>query len=279
MAQFTQFTTPAKTYANNTIPRLSIAADGLPKSGKTHWALMTTPEPVVVVTTDTGTRAIVEKANKAGRNITGVMECVWQSENPNVRSHTDIDKREHEAQKKAWKRFEDFCESLHTDKTVRTLVIDKANNINNLLELSFFGKLKGNQTQNVRTDMNSAFHKLFWDLYKARPDLNMIWIHDHKKAYTAAGTWTGKYEREGHSKIGGYVDMTLDFGWDSTCQDFYTQVSESNPLRYMTPDSEGNFQLGQKWYSKDPDNPSHFGYLAMKIFPETELDPGYWGLK
>jgi len=263
------------------IPRLALSLEALEKSGKTHWALMTTPEPIALVTNDPGTMHVFKKAKNAGRKIPWVLEQNIIKGDPSARSKDDVDKDEQKVWRREFDRFTGAMEILHEDKTVRTLVIDNTSEIANLCELAHFGKLKGNARIDLRAEFNAAMHKWFWDLYKRRPDLNMILIHRLKKEYKPKSTgtgdsWTGGYEREGFNRIGYYVDMSVRAGWikpnAAELGGFWTEVDANQPTRY------GAELSGKRWYALDSRDPSHFASLAMAVFPETELEPEYWGL-
>jgi hypothetical protein len=257
-------------------PRLAISADGRDKRGKSYWAIMTTPEPIAVVTNDTGTDAIIKLANKKGRKIKGVMSIEYETPDPKVIAAKNVDKVSEEEWKKAWNHYKEGIYRIRDDRSVRTLVTDTESGMYDLAQLAVFGKLRSNARKDLWAELNAEYNKLFWDLYKGRPDLNIILIHKAKKQYVDDKA-TGKFERAGHKDTGFHVDLSLNFEWDATMSDFYTEISREQPLRYM--DNRERL-IGKRWYA-DPNpgkDPSHFGYLAMTVFPETELEPEYWGL-
>lgn len=264
-----------------TIPRLAMSLDGLDKRGKSHYAIMTTPQPVLVASCDTGTEVIVNKARAAGRKV-GLMQIQFNDPAAGVRKAGAVNQNEHAQWKAEWAKFKSACDALIAEpegpNRTRTFVWDTGTDIKNLLELSWFGKLTGNARQDLRTDMNADFHQVFWSLYKGRPDLNILIIHKHKKVYVkdakGQAIWTGDYERSGHSNIGYFVDLTLTFDWEPLYQDFYTTIKAEHPFRYHDPSRP---LMGQKWYAtKMPADPSTFWNLGMKIFPQTINNPEVW---
>lgn len=260
------------------VPRLAISAEGLEKRGKTHWAVMTAPDPLAIVYNDLGTENIIQKARAEGRKIIE-MKLEYDIPDPAIIAAKNVDAEEHASWIKEWTRFKLAMASVESDKTIRTLVWDTGTEIKNLCELSHFGKLKGNARMDLRTTMNSDFSRTFWNLYNHRPDLNLILIHKLGKEYkkgtnpSGAGEWTGNYERKGFGDIGYMVDLSLRFEWDKYAKDFYTQLDETQATRF------GTENIGTKWYAKSPTDPSAFWNLAMAIFPETESTPEYWGVE
>lgn len=256
------------------VPRLAISLDALQKCGKTYWALMTAPDPIAVVSNDPGTAHIRNKALALGRRVS-MMEVHLAEPDKTIRKQEDIDKAQWQLWVNEWARVKAAHQAIIADKTIRTLVWDEGASMFDLAQLSHFGKLTGNTRQDKRTDLNADFHKLFWDLYKGRPDLNIILIHKLKKQYVKnsdpnkPADWSGKYEREGFNKIGYYVDLSLRLGWDSVKKDYYSEIDAEQSTRY------GSELCGKRWYGAE----NSFTNLALEIFPETILTPEWWGIK
>ena len=264
-------------------PRLALSLDGLDKCGKSYWALMTTPDPVCLVVCNDNL-SVYQKALAAGRRIPLLMNLDYPMSDPAVIASSQIDKQEHEAWRTTWRKFKQGMEAVKQEKSIRTLVWDTTTELWHLAELAHFGKLRGNARMDIRTELNGDFSSVFWNLYKSRPDLNIVLIHRAKKTYepiTDAGgnvmkdkqgndrrEWNGKYERDGYSQIGFNVDMTLQAGWDGKRRCFYTRIDEANATRYGTQLS------GKTWYGDE----SGFVNLALETFPETESTPEIWGL-
>lgn len=271
------------------IPRLAISLEANEKCGKTHWALMTAPEPIAVVTNDPGTAIVLDKALRAGRRIPYIIRQEWDKADRAVVSANQIDKSEQEQAKKEWSKFSSAVDWLAEGgpeaKAVKTLVIDNGTDLAQLCEQMIFGKLRGNARIDFRADYNDAMTRWFGRLYNERQDLNIIMIHKLKKQYVGAGEkkdWNGKFERQGFNQVGYLVDMAVRCGWDPSRKDFYTELDPEQNTRF------GSEQLGRKFYSKPynipdasgrPEEPSGFITLAMNVFPETALTPEVWGLR
>lgn len=277
----TFFTHPSK--AKPSIPRLAVSLEALDKCGKSHWAIMTTPGPIALVVVNDNTY-VYEKAIKAGRKV-HLMEVNYGEANMAVKKAADINQEQHKGWILEWNRFKQGMHAVAADKSIRTVVWDTASELWHLAELAHFGKLTGNARIDLRTILNSDYSKVFWDLYKSRPDLNMVLIHRHKKQYVplldaqgkvimddagknAKTEWNGKYERIGFNQTGFMVDMTLRCGWDGNKKCFYTTFASDQATRY------GGELAGKVWYGDE----SGFADLALQVFPDTEATPEIWGL-
>jgi hypothetical protein len=265
------------------IPRLAVAGDGMDKNGKSHWSFMTTPDPIMVVTNDPGSETILKKAYKKGRKIAGVMRLEYETPDSKVVSKGDVDKEQQRLWNRAWTRYTEGMEELAGNRKdgIRTVIVDTHSAIYELAQLAKFGKLRGNkENQNLWAEINSEMHKAFWDLYKNRPDLNIVLLHKLKKEYAATSTgkdaWTNRYERQSNRDVGFWVDISLRFGWDKSQRCFYTEIQDGQPIRFnpgggVTP--EDNPLIGKRWSGAD----STFWALAMDVFPHTMLTPEIWG--
>lgn len=254
-------------------PRLAASLDGRDKRGKTHWAIMTCPQPMAVVTNDTGTEAMIQKALRAGRKVNGVFTVNYETPDPKVIATAKVDQAQWDIWKKEWARYKEGIYRVIDDKKIKTLIKDTETGIYDLAQLAVFGKLKSNARKDLWSELNSEYIKIFWDLYKGRPDLNILMIHKAKKEYGADDKPTGKFERAGHKDVGFQVDVSVNFEWSAVMRDFYTEIAPGQPLRYM--DNRDKL-IGAQWYALDDKAPSSFPVLAETIFPQTALDPGYW---
>lgn len=254
-------------------PRLAISLEALDKCGKTHWALHTAPDPILILTNDPGTTHVVNKARRTGKRVE-VVEIPFERPDVKVLKASDVDKTEHGEHKKQWAKYRAVKQALIDDRMFRTVVDDTATDFWHLAELSHFGKLRGNARIDIRTELNADFSGLFWDLYRGRPELNMILIHKLRKEYKPKSSggedaWTGGYEREGFGKIGFAVDLCLRCGWDGLRKQFYTEVDKGQATRFGGGDLSGT-----RWYGEE----SGFGLLGIEVFPDTIETPEWWGL-
>jgi hypothetical protein len=259
-------------------PRLVMALDGPDKVGRTHYALMTTPTPVRVISNDTGTEVVAQKARAMGRDVK-VMYIDMPDPNPKIVTAKDVDPEDLTQWRNEWVRAVSAFEAIGRDRTVKTLVVDTASKLWNLCLLANFGKMK-KIPQHLRETPNSEFYKMLWDLYKSREDLNIILIHLVKKKYVPSSKpgvdaeWDGTYERAGWRDIGAYCDLSVVAGWDGTknpytqqANGYYTEIDGTRATRY------GSHLSGRRWYG--PQNT--FWNLGMEVFPETEMTPEVWG--
>ena len=268
------FITP-EAFISTEVPRLAINLEALDKCGKSHYAFLTTPDPIVAVTNDPGTLHIVKKAHQAGRRFNGVMQLNYATPDPAVTRTADVDREEWMAWKKEWARYKSGIYALlnedpRSPNRTRTLIKDTETDVWTLCMLAHFGKTVKIE-QHMRTEANADYSKVYWDLYKGRPDLNMILIHKLKKQYVknskGNSDWNGEYETSGMNQVGYHVDFTLKAAWDPQYKSFYTEITK--PTRY------GAGLAGKRWYGEQ----SHFGLLALEIFPETILTPQIWGFR
>ncbi len=252
------------------VPRLAISLDGPDKTGKTHYALMTPPAPVRVISNDPGTEVVAQKARKAGRDVK-VMYVDMPDPDPSVTRASDVDKEDLERWRAGRNKVKDVCSLILQDKKVRTLVVDTGGKLWDLFLLAHFGKMK-KITEVLREEPNSEFHKMLWDMYKGREELNMIFIHHVKKQYAPNGAgkaeWNGGWERQGWNRMGAFVDMSVRTGWDGNYKNYFSELDSTQSTRY------GSHLCGKKWYGAE----SSFATLGFECFPETELTPEVWGL-
>jgi hypothetical protein len=258
-------------------PRLAFSIEGNDKCGKSYWAIMTAPDPIAVVTNDPGTLAVVELARSHGKKIY-TMSAHFPVAPSNVKRAEEINRNDWVEWVNAWDLDRKAEELIIANKELRTVVKDTETERWHLAELAYFGKLQGNKNADVRTKLNADYQQRFWHLYNSRPDLNIILIHKWGKEYkpNAKGEfeWTGSFERKGYGGLGFLVDAALCIAWDQVKRDFRLWIPEGRAIRYGNP-----FELiGKSWYARDEENPYGFGWIAMEMWPQTQVNPGYWGL-
>ena len=264
-------------------PRLALSIEALDKAGKTHYAIMTAPDPIAVVTNDPGTQTVVDKAKAAGK-VVHQFVMNWQAPSRLVKSAKEVDTAEWEAWANEWNRYVSFISAVEQDRGIRTIVKDTETDLWHLAELAYFGKLAGNSSMDIRPKLNYAYSQGFWDLYKRRPDLNIILIHRLKKKYIKAASknpdapadWNGEYETDGYSKVAFMVDATVRCGWDPLKKDFYSEFDSNKSFRHYSTDNA--HILNKRWYAMDAADPSAFWNLGMEVFPETANTPEVWGI-
>jgi len=264
-------------------PRLSVSIEGLDKTGKTYWALMTAPDPIALVTNDPGTQRIVELARAKGRVIHQLV-LNWEAPAKLSKSASEINKEEWSRWIDTWNRYNKFAQSVLTELSIRSWVTDTETDTWHLGELAYFGKGAGNSNQDARTKLNFVYQDLYWDLYKRRPDINLILIHRLKKKYIKTNTrnpdapadWNGEYETDDFNRVAFLVDLTLRMEWDKDRKDFVSYLDPNKAFRYYSSDNA--HILSKRWYGQQPADPSAFWNLGMEVFPETVDTPEIWGV-
>lgn len=180
-------------------PRLVISTAAREKEGKTHFAL-TMPDHMAVIATDTGTVEQVNRARARGKHI-ALCELVADG----IKSKTDAETE--------WNKVVAALDAVLANRSIRSLVIDTATELWEILRLARFGKLTQVMPHHYGP-VNDEFRKLVKKCM-ARPWLNQNWIHKVKKEYKGASAgsekevWTGKYERAGFGDMGYLVDLEL----------------------------------------------------------------------
>jgi len=256
------------------VPRVTVCTVSGEKLGKTHWAIWTAPPPVAVISTDTGTRAVVEKCiRETGKRI-HLLQLTAAT--------ALLEARRGDAGEGEWKRAKDAIYSAVEDESVRTLVIDTATEMWELCRLSAFGKLAQVKPQHYAIP-NGEFRNLLKYAYEARPELNAVWIHKHKKEYKGnvkddTSNWTGRYERSGMADVPFLVDVTLEH-YKRVERDeenlshlyFGVRVMDSRLKPEMVVGCEFESEVGGGPGSVDQ---CDFATLAMSVWPETQAS--YW---
>jgi hypothetical protein len=255
------------------VPRVAVCTTAGEKVGKTHWG-MTAPGPIAVISTDTGTREIVERfIRETGKKI---LLCQLTA------ATALVEARRGDAGASEWGRAKDAIYSAVEDRSVRTLVIDTATEIWELCRLSAFGKLAQVKPQHYAIP-NGEFRNLLKYCYEARTDLNAVWIHKHKKEYKGSikddtSNWTGKYERSGMADVPFLVDVVMT-------QYKRVERDEENlshlyfAMRIEDSRLKPEYVVGCEFETEAGGGPGaidqcNFATLAMAVWPETT--PNYW---
>lgn len=196
-------------------PRLIMSVAGLEKQGKTHFAL-TAPGPIAMFSTDIGEEGVVEK-------FIDEKEIYLMS----------IDRVDEDAAEQAPTEFERFRKAykeMLRGKEVRTIVVDTATEIWELLRMARFGRLTQVMPYQYGP-VNAEYRALIRDAYNY--DKNLILLHKMKAQYINDKR-TGEYERAGFSDTG-----------------FLVQIN-SQIYRY-SPDDGGDFVLWVRDCRQNPD--------------------------
>jgi len=195
------FTVPT----GESIPRIVGCSEAREKAGKTEFAIGGTldnsglPDPLAVISVDTGTKDIVDRAVRKGRRITMLQ----------IKAPKELGKSDAEAE---WEKCREAIYAVLETPTIRSLVIDTASELWELLRMAEFGKLtqvKSHHYGPVNDKMRNLVKRCF-----DRPELNSWWIHKVKKQYKGGdsgdtGNWTGQYERAGFADLGFLADVCI----------------------------------------------------------------------
>jgi hypothetical protein len=251
------FLTPQQIKGSKT-PRLAVLSDGKTKSGKSHWALMTTPEPVAYIMLDPGALEISEKAIKAGRQII-----------PKFIGH---DKKENqETAKKLWQEYRSTVRAVLGAKSIRTIVVDTMSESWELARLSQFGKLD-KVPGFMYTAINAEFSGLCDEIYYGRPDLNIIYLQRLKKAYKD-NEWDGRtMESKGYGELEYNVDLSIR-------QYFIPRKGKEEPgFGFQVKESEATRKGAEFAGLQFEREECSFIDLALTIFKDDPVggDPAYW---
>jgi len=181
-------------------PRIILLVWSANKEGKTHFSIMTTPEPVAYLNFDKSFEDVVTKAIKAGRKIypkwyTAPSASAAPYVGVDVKS-TEMRLRMEAEQTRNRNLFDTFLsdyEKLLKHPQLRTIVVDNATVLYNTLQLAQFGRMSQNdqyQYQAVNNDM-----KQLMDMAGAS-DKNVIFTARASKVYVGRD-WNGEYAADG----------------------------------------------------------------------------------
>jgi hypothetical protein len=187
-----------KKISNQETPSLSVCSSGKEKRGKTFWAL-SAPGPVAVIASDPGTESAVRQWQRAGKDISCFFHVL-----PGTGQKIEV----YEA---AWAKVAAAFDEAIQSPSIRTIVIDTATEIWELLRLARFGRLTQVMPHHygpVNAEFRSLFHRV------AGRGKNSIWIHKVKKEYATnkegKDSWTGRWERSGFGGFEYLVDLVVE---------------------------------------------------------------------
>lgn len=243
-------------------PRLALACRGKTKHGKSHFAYMTTPQPVASIMLDPGSHHIANKAAAANRIII-----------PKFINHSK--KESKEVAEKLWQEYRSAIRAVMATKSIRTLVVDTITEAWELLQMATFGKINQNN-KFAYGPLNAEFAGLVDEIYYARPDLNIIYIQKIKKEYGADEKWDGKsYYAQGFSGFDYLVDVNIIHGFNKG--EFFFETDSTAASRLGGQFSGLRFGKNEHGISE-----CSFLDLALHIYGPEGInhpqgsDPSYW---
>lgn len=178
-----------------TTHRLIVAVSGREKHGKTHFAL-TAPGPIAYQDLDIGTEGVIEKFVKSGK-------VIYHKEY----GYTELKDRgvnNKEQFKPIWDKFkEDYIAIM--DSKVRTVVMDTASEVWELLRMAAFGKLDHVMPHHYGP-VNAEYRSLLRMAYVSNK--NLILLHKVKPQYIDDKR-TREYDRAGFGDTGFMVQVNM----------------------------------------------------------------------
>lgn len=220
--------------------RLILSLEGQEKMGKTTFAL-SAPGPIALFDLDIGLEGVLDK-------VIGKKEIY-------VASFDYRDATNQQEWLDQWEALKKAYYSALKDKEIRTLVIDTASELWELVRLARFGKLAQVQPHHygpVNTEFRDFLRKAY-DVNK-----NLILLHKRKAEYVN-NQKTGGMERAGFSDIGYLVQVNIICWRDVEGDGFGLTVKDCR----QTPELAG-YQM------TEPMNT--FPFLAAMVLPETSPD-------
>jgi len=249
---------------------LLVCSQALEKKGKTHFAF-TAPDPIAVISTDTGTEETAAKFKRTGK----IIHLLKATPAKEIGTNHDLANRE-------WEKLLNGWMGIVADRSIRTMVIDTHTEFWQTMRLARFGKLEQvppKKYDEVNRDMRDMVKMI-----KERGDLNAVFIHKYKKTYVgtkkADGTpgmdsWNGEYERAGFGDMGFLCDVVVENNFSPPDEpgkralrrpegveekDFYIKIIDT---RYEMQDLIGRCFGGEQCTFLD---------LVMAALPDAEHD-------
>lgn len=199
---------------SSTQPRLICCTEGLPGSGKTHWAF-TAPAPIAYIGLDQGEEGVIDKflGTKQVHTITFPPFAFQKNQQAAMMEQASA----------LWEQIRKAVTAVcHPNSGVRTLIIDSATEAWEICRIARFGKIEQVLPEHYGP-VNREFEALL-RLPFSTQNLNAIYLHRQEKEYAdraveptvpadvipgvaappppkkrggAGGSWTGRYERKG----------------------------------------------------------------------------------
>lgn len=167
--------------------RIIMSVSGLEKQGKTHFGL-TAPGPIAMFSTDIGEEGVVDKFKDKGVMILPIDR---------------VDENSAEQAPTEFSRFKDAYYYSLRSNSVRTILVDTATEIWEILRMARFGRLTQVMPYQYGP-VNAEYRALIRDAYKY--DKNLILLHKMKAKYINDKR-TAEYERAGFNDTGFLVQV------------------------------------------------------------------------
>lgn len=227
--------------------RLIIGVDGKERTGKTTFGL-SAPGPIAFFPLDPGREGVLEKCldNKKvylPRSNTGGIETYNYRDATNQAEWTAI-----------WERLKASWIVAMESKEIKTLVVDTATEMWELIRLARFGKLLQVMPHHYGP-VNAEFRNLIKKVYDT--EKNLILIHKLKDEYVNDKN-TGRMKRAGFGDTGYLVQINLTLWWN-----------QENGFGMTVKDCRQNMEIAGMELTGEMSN---FPFLASMVYPNTSLE-------
>ena len=227
-----------------TYDRIIMSVSGLEKQGKTHFAL-SAPGPISLFSTDIGEEGVVGKF--LGKKTIYVMDVARIDEDSATEAPAE------------WDKFKKAYNHCLRSKSIRSIVVDTATEIWELLRMARFGRLTQVMPYQYGP-VNAEFRTLIREAYKF--DKNVILLHKMKAQYINDKR-TGEWERAGFSDMGFLVQVNA--------QVYRYDPSEGGAFCCWIRDCRQNESLAGEIFEGEL---CSFPMIATMVLPGT--DPSVW---
>jgi len=177
--------------------RLVASVNGLPKTGKTHFAL-TAPDPIFFVNIDIGTEGVVDKFQAEGKRI-----YLYDVRVPRTASK--------EIYVPMWENLKKIYEKVFK-VGAGTVITDTDSEAYELARLAKFGKLTQVMPQHY-TEVNNEYREILRLAYDS--PMNAVFIHKMKPKYIQNAR-TSEYEPSGMSDMEYNVQVNITMHREDT---------------------------------------------------------------
>lgn len=219
--------------------RLLVAVEALEKEGKTHFAL-TAPGPIAVFDFDTGMEGVVHKFARQKKIYVSDYRRLG-----NVMTNTP------DNWILLWEKFKREYIATMEAPEIRTVVMDTATEVWELLRMARFGKLTQVMPYHYGP-VNAEYRELLRKAYST--EKNLILLHKMKDEYVNDKR-TGSLKRSGFSDTGYMVQVNVRM-WRDEDSLFHLFVKDCR----QNPDVAGMDLVNDM---------ANFQTLATLVFPET----------
>ena len=224
--------------------RIIMSVCGLEKQGKTHFAF-TAPGPIAIFSTDVGEEGVIEKFR--------------DEKEMHVMEIARIEEDSAEEAPPEWNKFRTAYYTLLKSDDVRTVIVDTATELWELIRLARFGRLTQVKPYHYGP-VNAEFRTLIRDAYSY--DKNVILIHKMKTKYVKDKR-TDEYERSGFSEMGFLVQVNT--------QAYRDDPEDGGEFNLWIKDCRQNKEMAGEVLEGDM---CTFPMMAMMVLPDA--DPGSW---